>query len=1170
VGLLAAITLAVTFAQVPMTAQADTAPPNPADPRTPITVAADPLATVQINGVAWAQLVVGNTVYVGGDFTNARPAGAADGVNTTPRANLLAYDITTGTLISSWAPATNGAVYALAASPDKSRIYVGGAFTTINAKTNNRIAALNPTTGAVITSFVPKSTDASVRAIAATADTVYFGGVFNSVAGLSRPHVAAVQASNGALLNWAPNAAGGQVSALALSPDGNKILMGGKFITLNGGSNPGYGLGAVGTVLAGSNGLTNLPWVGNTKVRNGGANAGITSLRSEGDVVYATGYVFGSGGTLEGIAQMNWSDGSIVWAEDCHGDTYSTFGLADAVYAVSHAHYCGNLPDGFPETSPRTFHWATAYGKTATGIISKDSMGYTNWAGSATPSLLKWNPLLQSGTYTGQNQAGWSITGNDTYVVIGGEFPAAAGTPQQGLVRYAVKSLAANTAGPIYAGSKFNPTVRSYSAGTVRIGWQANWDRDNEQLTYNLVRDSDVTHPIYTTTQLSSEWSRPMMGYLDTGLTPGQTYHYRLSAKDPMGNEVKSETIDVAAASTGALSPYAQDVLGDGAADYWRAGESSGSALLDSAGASNQTAQAGVTRGAAGAIAGDTDKASTFSGDTTGYASSSLLQAGPNTFSTETWIKTTTTRGGKIIGFGNLSTGASTTTDRHVYMTNGGLLTFGIYDSGANKTVTSTKAYNDGAWHHVVATLGSAGMSLYVDGSLVAAKVDTVRARSFYGYWRIGGDTLTGWPSVPTSAYFAGTIDEAAVYDKALSSGVITQHYTDGVTVGGNAKPRASFTSSSNNLVGTFDGSASSDSDGSVASYAWDFGDSSTSSTIAKPTHTYAAAGTYSVTLTVTDNGGAIGTVNKSVTVTAAPANVKPTAAFTSAATNLVVGFDGSGSTDTDGSVASYAWDFGDSSTVSTAVKPSHTYAAAGDYSVTLTVTDDDGATDSVNKTITVAAAPAGPLAADAFGRTATGGWGTADTGGAWTKSGTTTFAVNNGVGQITATSSYPRIALNSVSSTSSDVTVKVALNKIADGGGVYASVGARTIGTNDYRAKVKVAADGKLTLYLTKVESGTETTLTSVALSSAYTLTTSATTLQVRLQAFGTSPTTVRARVWKSGTTEGSTWQLSTTDSTAALQAAGGVGVAAYLSGTSTNGPIVVSFDDLSVVPAN
>ncbi len=71
----------------------------PTTPGTPATVTGDPLPTVQINGVAWSQVVLGNTVYVAGSFTNARPAGAAPGVNTTPRSNLLAYDITTGNLI---------------------------------------------------------------------------------------------------------------------------------------------------------------------------------------------------------------------------------------------------------------------------------------------------------------------------------------------------------------------------------------------------------------------------------------------------------------------------------------------------------------------------------------------------------------------------------------------------------------------------------------------------------------------------------------------------------------------------------------------------------------------------------------------------------------------------------------------------------------------------------------------------------------------------------------------------------------------------------------------------------------------------------------------------------------------------------------------------------------
>ena len=97
--------------------------------------------------------------------------------------------------------------------------------------------------------------------------------------------------------------------------------------------------------------------------------------------------------------------------------------------------------------------------------------------------------------------------------------------------------------------------------------------------------------------------------------------------------------------------------------------------------------------------------------------------------------------------------------------------------------------------------------------------------------------------------------------------------------------------------------------------------------------------------------------------------------------------FDGSTSSDTDGSIASYAWDFGDGGT-GTGATPSRSYAAAGDHQVTLTVTDNDGATGSVTKTVT-SVAPTGPFATDDFGRTSSGGWGSADSGGSWTNTGT-------------------------------------------------------------------------------------------------------------------------------------------------------------------------------------
>ena len=124
---LAAATL-VTASSAGSIARADTVPVNPADPPT---VSADALPTVQINGVVWSQVTVGNTVYATGSFTSARPAGSALGTNETPRSNLLAYDITTGNLITSFNHSLNAQGLFLAASPDGSKVFVGGDFTQV-------------------------------------------------------------------------------------------------------------------------------------------------------------------------------------------------------------------------------------------------------------------------------------------------------------------------------------------------------------------------------------------------------------------------------------------------------------------------------------------------------------------------------------------------------------------------------------------------------------------------------------------------------------------------------------------------------------------------------------------------------------------------------------------------------------------------------------------------------------------------------------------------------------------------------------------------------------------------------------------------------------------------------------------------------------------------------
>ena len=172
---------------------------------------------------------------------------------------------------------------------------------------------------------------------------------------------------------------------------------------------------------------------------------------------------------------------------------------------------------------------------------------------------------------------------------------------------------------------------------------------------------------------------------------------------------------------------------------------------------------------------------------------------------------------------------------------------------------------------------------------------------------------------------------------------------------GGNAAPVANFSVATSGLTANFTDS-SADSDGTIASRSWNFGDGSTS-TATNPSKTYATAGTYTVTLTVTDNGGATHTKSSAVTVSSGT-NAPPVANFGVVTNGLVANFTDS-SSDSDGSIASRSWNFGDSST-STATNPSKTYAAAGTYTVTLTVTDNGGATNTKSSAVTVTAPPGG------------------------------------------------------------------------------------------------------------------------------------------------------------------------------------------------------------------
>ncbi len=189
-----------------------------------------------------------------------------------------------------------------------------------------------------------------------------------------------------------------------------------------------------------------------------------------------------------------------------------------------------------------------------------------------------------------------------------------------------------------------------------------------------------------------------------------------------------------------------------------------------------------------------------------------------------------------------------------------------------------------------------------------------------------------------------------------------------------NQPPTAAFSfSPANPTVGQqvlFDGGASSDADGSIVSYRWDFGDGQTSGPSGSSAiyHSFAAAGTYTVTLTVTDNDGASDSVTHTVRV--GTPNQAPVAAFSYSPTSPMVGqwvqFDGSASFDPDGSITAYNWNFGDGSTAS-GMSRYHKFTAPGTYTVTLTVTDNGGLTNTTSQTVQVGMPNQAPTAAFSY-----------------------------------------------------------------------------------------------------------------------------------------------------------------------------------------------------------
>ena len=226
--------------------------------------------------------------------------------------------------------------------------------------------------------------------------------------------------------------------------------------------------------------------------------------------------------------------------------------------------------------------------------------------------------------------------------------------------------------------------------------------------------------------------------------------------------------------------------------------------------------------------------------------------------------------------------------------------------------------------------------------------------------WNFGDGTPTSSEPNPTHTYTtAGTFTVTLTVTDNQGA---TDSDTATVTViggGGNQPPVAEANGPYSGMVGSrivFSSAGSTDPDGKIVSYSWNFGDGSTSSQ-PNPRHIYTAPGTYTATLTVIDNQGATDTDTAVVMIGGGGGNQVPVAEANgpySGAAGRRITFSSAGSMDPDGSIASYSWNFGDGTPPVMQANPQHIYAAPGTYTATLTVTDNQGATDTDTAQVTV------------------------------------------------------------------------------------------------------------------------------------------------------------------------------------------------------------------------
>jgi YD repeat-containing protein len=486
-------------------------------------------------------------------------------------------------------------------------------------------------------------------------------------------------------------------------------------------------------------------------------------------------------------------------------------------------------------------------------------------------------------------------------------------------------------------------------------------------VTFNGAGSSDSDGTI-----VKYEWDLDGNGTYETstGTTPMASRSYSSEGDRQIGLRVTDNGSGIATVThvlvVGKGSAYRGEVLATpGVHNYWRLGEKSGSTLADAIGGSPATAQGGFSLGTTGALEGDLDTAATFDG-ATGAASANVDLSATSQLTVEFWLNWATYANDDDLAL-ELTPNFNNTSGGFLVDPNAGEMG-GKFGVGIGRNESRNNVYfarpSAGAWHHyalVFDTTAPAAQQIipYVDGKPIAYE----KLNAGIGAGKFANSTLSLMSRNASALFGKGSLDELAIYSRVLNATEIGAHYQASRT---NKLPQASFTASPNpvaiNGQVSFNGSASSDPDGTIVKYEWDLDGNGSyeTNTGSTPTTTssYPTEGNRQVGLRVTDNGGGVETTTRTVVVQ----QNAPLASFTATpnpvATNVTVNFNGSASFDPDGTIVKYEWDLDGNGSyeTNTGSTPATTsgYSSAGEYQVGLRVTDNGGATATTTRTVTV------------------------------------------------------------------------------------------------------------------------------------------------------------------------------------------------------------------------